>query len=78
MDSFVLVEDGRSSTRSTAALKIARHLSGLWPVLYVLIVIPSPLRNLFYDLFARNRYRWFGKYDKCFVPSLAERERFLT
>ena len=78
MDSLVLVEDGRYWTRSTAALKIVRQLSGLWPLLFVLILVPRPLRNMCYDLFARNRYRWFGKYDRCFVPTAEERERFLA
>jgi predicted DCC family thiol-disulfide oxidoreductase YuxK len=78
MDSLVLIEDGRVSTRSTAALKIVRQLSGMWPLLFILIVVPRPLRNMCYDLFARNRYRWFGKHDRCFVPSAEERERFLA
>ncbi len=77
MDSLVLVENGRCSTRSTAALRIVRHLSWPWPLLSVLILVPRPLRDFCYDVFARNRYRWFGKNQKCFVPLAEERERFL-
>jgi predicted DCC family thiol-disulfide oxidoreductase YuxK len=78
LDSLVLVENGQSYAQSTAALRIVRKLSGLWPLLYVLIVCPPPLRDLVYDGFARNRYRWFGRHDVCFVPSADERERFLA
>ncbi len=77
MDSLVLVENGRCSTRSTAALRIVRHLSWPWPLLSVLILVPRPLRDLCYDMFARNRYRWFGMNEECFIPLPDERERFL-
>ena len=77
MDSLVLVENGQCSTRSTAALRIVRHLSWPWPLLGVLILVPRPLRDFCYDVFARNRYRWFGKNQDCFVPAAEERERFL-
>jgi predicted DCC family thiol-disulfide oxidoreductase YuxK len=33
--------------------------------------------NFFYRAFARNRYRLFGQYDVCRVPTLEERGRFL-
>ena len=77
MDSLVLVENGQCSTRSTAALRIVRYLSWPWPLLKVLILVPRPLRDFCYDMFARNRYRWFGKNQECFVPLAEERERFL-
>src|SRR5204863_4057815 len=47
-DSIVLVEDDRAYIQSTAALKIARRLDGLWPVFYALIVVPRPIRDLAY------------------------------
>ena len=76
-DSIVLVEDGRLWTRSTAALRIARHLRFPWPAAYALIAVPRPLRDWVYDLVARNRYRWFGRRDVCMVPTPALRARFL-
>ncbi|GIV32876.1 MAG: hypothetical protein KatS3mg031_0411 [Chitinophagales bacterium] len=76
-DSIVLFEADRFFTRSTAALRIARHLSGLWPLLYVFIVIPPCIRDALYDFIARNRYRWFGKRDYCAVPEPGMKERFL-
>ncbi|HET8530340.1 MAG TPA: thiol-disulfide oxidoreductase DCC family protein [Methylomirabilota bacterium] len=76
-ETLVLIEEGHAFTRSTAALKIARHLSGLWPLTYAAIVIPRPLRDLVYRLVARHRYRLFGKRDVCMVPSPEVRERFL-
>lgn len=76
-ESVILYEDGKVYDRTTAALKIARHLSGLWPLLYIFIVIPAFLRDPIYKLIAKNRYKWFGKQEACMVPSKEIRDRFL-
>src|SRR5262245_51028217 len=75
--SLVLVEGGRVWQRSTAALRIARHLDGLWPAATVLLAVPPFLRDAAYDVLARNRYRWFGRLDACRVPTQEVRQRFL-
>jgi predicted DCC family thiol-disulfide oxidoreductase YuxK len=77
-DSMALIDQGRVYARSTAALRIARRLSFPWPLVYALIVVPRPLRDLFYDVIARNRYRWFGKRDACLIPTPELRKRFLA
>ena len=76
-DSFVLFEDGRVFTRSTAALRVVRGLSFPWPLLWVLILLPRPVRDWAYDVVARNRYRWFGRRESCMVPTQEQRARFL-
>lgn len=76
MPSLVLV-DGKTLTRSSAALTIAKHLSGLWPVLYFLMIIPPFIRHAVYNFIARNRYRWFGKQEQCMIPSKELKARFI-
>jgi predicted DCC family thiol-disulfide oxidoreductase YuxK len=76
-DSMVLVERDRIATRSEAALRIARRLRFPWPLAYVFIVVPAPIRDWVYDLVAGNRYKWFGKRDVCMVPTPALRARFI-
>ncbi len=76
-DSVILIEDERAFTHSTAALKIAGRLPGIWSWLYAFIVVPKPVRDFFYKLFAKNRYRLFGKQDVCMMPTPEIRERFL-
>ena len=53
----------------------------IWPRLFwfarVLNWIPLPILDFFYRAFARRRYRLFGKYDTCHVPTASERDRFL-
>ena len=75
--SFVLIEEDKVYTKSTAALKFFKKLSGLWPLLYVFIVLPKPIRDFFYDIVAENRYRWFGRRDQCLVPTPELKGRFL-
>ena len=77
IDSIVLIEDDRAFTRSTAALRIAKRLGGVWALGYALIVVPRPVRDYFYELFAKYRYRLFGKKDECMLPTPEVRARFL-
>lgn len=77
LGSLILIEEGKVFTRSTAALRIARKMSGLWPLFYVFIILPEPLRNFFYDLVGKNRYRIFGKRENCIVPDKEIISRFL-
>ncbi|MGD9899464.1 MAG: thiol-disulfide oxidoreductase DCC family protein [Calditrichaceae bacterium] len=76
--SIVLFREGSAYLRSSAALRIVKELDGLWPVLYVFILIPGTIRDWIYDLIANHRYRWFGKYESCPVPDTGELDRFLT
>ena len=75
--SVILKEGGRYYLRSTATLKILRRLPWPWPFLYPFLLIPAPVRDSLYNFIARNRYRWFGKEESCFIPTPELRRRFL-
>ena len=77
IDSIILYENGSVFTKSSAALRIAKKLSGGWKFLYALIIIPSFIRNFFYDVIAKNRYRWFGKEESCRIPTPELKSKFL-
>jgi predicted DCC family thiol-disulfide oxidoreductase YuxK len=81
IDSVVYVEQTPGServlTRSDAALKVAAYLGGFWKLFLAAKVLPRGLRDYCYDLFARNRYKLFGKYDTCMLPPPEVRSRFL-
>ncbi|MCI0570397.1 MAG: thiol-disulfide oxidoreductase DCC family protein [Myxococcaceae bacterium] len=76
-ESIVLLEAGQLFVRSTAALRIARHLRGAWRLLYLLVLVPRPLRDAAYRFIARHRYRWFGRTEACRVPTPELKARFL-
>ena len=77
LSSVVVVEEGRAWQESSAALRIARHLPGAWKLLRVFAVVPRPIRDAVYRWIARNRYRWFGKTEACWLPTPELRARFL-
>lgn len=76
--SMAFIEDGKLYTLSAAALRIARHLRAPWRWLRVFAIVPRPIRDFFYRVLARNRYRWFGKTEQCRVPTHELRARFLA
>lgn len=63
--------------QSTAVLKVVKYFPGLWKLFYIFIIIPKPLRDFFYKIIAKNRYKWFGKKDSCRVPTPELKEKFL-
>ena len=77
-DSFILVDDGKLYTKTTAALRVCKSLSGLWPLLYGFIIVPPFLRDPLYNLLAKYRYQWFGKADNCMIPTAEVRAKFLN
>jgi predicted DCC family thiol-disulfide oxidoreductase YuxK len=76
-DTILFVEGGRVYERSTAALRIARHLAGGWRLLGLFALVPRPLRDLVYRWIAAHRYAWFGKASVCRVATPELQARFL-
>ena len=76
-DSIILVEGNDYYEKSSAALHIAKHLSGGWPLLYGFIILPKFIRNAVYDFIAKNRYKWFGKKESCMIPTPELQAKFL-
>ena len=77
MDSFLFIDKGTCYDKSTAALQVAKHLKGVWKIAFLFIIVPKPIRDGVYDYFAKRRYEWFEKSERCKLPTLEERERFL-
>jgi predicted DCC family thiol-disulfide oxidoreductase YuxK len=82
LTSFYVVADyqttgARVFTRSNAALFVVAELGWPWKTAGVVRVVPKGMRDRGYDLVARNRYRLFGRYDRCLIPSPEFRNRFI-
>lgn len=60
-----------------AVLKIGKELGGIYRVVEVFRLLPRRWRNSMYFWIARNRFRWFGKRNSCYLPSEAESDRFV-
>jgi predicted DCC family thiol-disulfide oxidoreductase YuxK len=76
-NSFVLVANERVYLRSSAALKTASYLGGLWLFFQIFWIVPKFVRDLVYDFIAKNRYKWFGKKSECMMPTPELKARFL-
>ena len=77
LNTVFLIENGILYKKSTAALKIIKHLSKGFSLLYGFIIIPKSIRNWIYCVIAKNRYKWFGKESVCIIPSEKTRNKFL-
>ena len=76
MDTLMLLEGSRLSTKSTALIRIAKYLGGVWPLAIVAFIIPRFMRDAAYDVLARNRYSIYGKHDTCPLPDSEFEDRF--
>jgi predicted DCC family thiol-disulfide oxidoreductase YuxK len=82
VDSVVWVEKDNTGQervfiRSRAGLKVMSYLGGVWKLVLIFHIVPAPIRDIFYNLFAKYRYRFFGKYDTCMLPDAKVRARFI-
>ena len=77
LGSMALVVNEHVYLRSTAALMIAKRLDGFWPILAIFLLIPRPIRDLFYKWVANHRYEFLGKEDQCWKPAPELTDRFL-
>lgn len=81
-ESLIFVKDfgearERVYVQSEGVLRIFDAVGGFWRVISWFLIVPPFVRNAVYNWIARNRYRWFGKYDECQIPSAETRARFL-
>jgi len=77
LDSVVLIEDGESYVKSSAIIEIASGLGGRYRLLSPFRYVPKSVRDRVYDFVADNRYRWFGKKDRCMMPTGDVESRFI-
>lgn len=77
LDSVVYIEDDRVHLRSKVFLHAARWLTRPWRWAYHLRWLPAFLLDPFYWLVAKLRYRLFGKFDSCKLPTSDERAKLL-
>lgn len=78
LDSIILINPGVAYyLKSTAALQIAKHLSGGYKLLSYFSFLPENFRDFIYTYVANNRYKWYGKKEQCMLPSPEIKAKFL-
>ncbi|MFJ4246632.1 Predicted thiol-disulfide oxidoreductase YuxK, DCC family [Pseudomonas helmanticensis] len=76
-DTMAVIRDRNYWERSDAFLEVVSQLPARWQPFQLLRLLPRTLRDWAYDRIALNRYRLFGKYDTCLLPSPDHEQRFL-
>jgi len=74
----ILIEDGQAWLKSEGSIRIFERLGFPWSIMSIARVLPRPARDWLYEIVARNRLRWFGAREACFVPSPVDADRFLA
>lgn len=78
MDSVILEWNGKVYHKTAAGIRALALCGRGWVLMKGLLIFPPFLRDFFYDIIARNRYKWWGKKESCRIPTPEERERFLV
>ena len=76
-NSFLLIESDKIYLKSSAALRVLKHVGNGWKILYAFIIVPKFIRDGVYNIISKNRYKWFGKKDACWIPTPALQSKFL-
>ena len=76
-ETLLVLEQGRLLVESDGAIAIAVGLGWPWRAAAAARLVPRSLRNRFYRLVARNRFRLFGRRRTCWVPAPEHRDRML-
>jgi predicted DCC family thiol-disulfide oxidoreductase YuxK len=76
-ESFILLDKGKLYSKSTAALRLNNKLPWYWKWTQLFWIFPKFFRDWVYSIIAKNRYKWFGKREKCMVPTPELKTRFL-
>ena len=64
-------------SRSSAALFVAGELGWPWKMAVLMRILPTSILDHVYDVIARNRYRVFGRFERCLAPRPEFRGRFI-
>jgi predicted DCC family thiol-disulfide oxidoreductase YuxK len=78
-DTFMVLKDGMAHTKWRGVLTAGKIMPAPWKWLGILgHIVPVFLGDAFYDWVQRNRIRWFGARDTCYVPTAAQKRRFIS
>ena len=78
IDSIITWDSEKNfKVESEAVFRIIYFLGGFWRLFFIFNTLPSAFKNYLYRYIAKNRYNFFGKYDKCPVPEKRFYHKFL-
>ncbi len=76
-ESNILIEDGRAWLKSEGSIRIFERLGLPWSLMSAGRLLPRSVRDRLYEIVARNRLRWFGVRQTCYLADPSQADRFL-
>jgi predicted DCC family thiol-disulfide oxidoreductase YuxK len=67
----------RVLSKAAAFFFVLDALGWPWKAAGIFTILPMAWLNAVYGIFARNRYRLFGRTEQCYVPRPEYRDRFI-
>lgn len=77
LTSIIFLDGDRCYTHSDAVIELTKYLDGGYRLLYIFRFVPRFIRDFFYKIVAKNRYRFFGKKAHCWLPNPELKSLFL-
>jgi len=75
--SLILIEPNGWYNKSSAALRICKHLHGVWKLGYIFMLVPKPIRDSVYNIIAAYRFKFGRTENSCPIPTFEDRQRLL-
>lgn len=76
LDTIYFLSEGKLYDRSSAALRIAKGLKGLYPLLFAFYIVPKFIRDAIYNFIARRRHKLRAGY--CMIPKPEDEKYFIS
>ena len=77
LNTIILYTESKKYYKSDAIIEISKDLVFPINLIQHFAFIPKVIRDLIYDFISQNRYKWYGKRNKCRLPTKSEKDRFL-
>lgn len=76
-DTAVLIFKGKAYIKSSMGLHVLYHIGGVYSIPFIFVLVPEYIRDFYYEIIARNRYKWWGKENECMIPTPEVKNKFL-
>lgn len=77
VDSVIVIDGGKAFYYSGSVFIIAKRLGNPWNLFLAFKIIPKVWADKLYRWIARNRFKWFGKRESCYLSPEDYSDRFL-
>lgn len=76
-NTFLYYKNQKLYSKSTAAIYVFSELGIALQGVKILLLVPKFIRDGIYNYVSKNRYKWFGRKESCWLPTPELKERFI-